>query len=74
MQKKITPFHPDHESNANARMLRVDDLKHGDCRWPIDTEDGIRFCGQKASRLSWCDAHAAIGIVDRRKKAEKSED
>ncbi len=47
------------QANDVAMVASVLDLESHHCRWPIDTEAGMGFCGCEKVQGSYCAGHAA---------------
>ena len=47
---------------AGTRPVSLVNLNPRSCRWPIDTSDGLQYCGCETpkSSLSYCPGHSAI--------------
>jgi hypothetical protein len=64
-----------------SNVVTIDELEHGMCRWPIDTDDGVCYCGrgpianQPSGALSpYCAKHVAIAYVPtRRQQSERTQ-
>jgi hypothetical protein len=47
---------------GKPRWMEITELRAGVCRYPRETESGVRFCGGATGSLSssWCPAHKRI--------------
>jgi GcrA cell cycle regulator len=53
-----------HVRCVGERLLTLMELQHEDCRWPIDTDEGVRYCGRQQCGIgSYCQAHARRAYV-----------
>jgi hypothetical protein len=57
------------KENKGALLLEIADLKATHCRWPIDTDDGTRYCGHHAPiGTPYCDKHREIAFTKARQE------
>lgn len=49
------------------RLIHINELNSFTCRWPIDVENELRFCGcSKGSVESYCERHRVISMRGRK--------
>jgi hypothetical protein len=64
-----------------SNVVTIEELEHGMCRWPIDTDDGVCYCGHRpiadqpsGAQSSYCAKHVAIAYVPtRRQQSERTQ-
>jgi hypothetical protein len=63
------------------RVVTISELEHGMCRWPIDTNAGVCYCGRgpianqpSGAQSPYCAKHVAIAYVpSRQKQSERTQ-
>lgn len=56
------------EANGR-RLIKFIDLKESSCRWPFDTNKGIRYCGKKKCSKVYCEEHTQLAYKKHKRKS-----